>query len=359
MAKKKTYVATFRFEGRRYYRYGATQAEAYAKAAESKFKMQHQLVEDSLMPVNRWFETYLDVYKKRADLKTLSDYRGFYKNAIAPFIGQKPLKTVKAADCQRIMNNLSGKSLSYVRKVKNLLTGLFKTAVLNGLINRSPAEGLLMPDAEEGSRRALTPSEREAFLAAAAECGVAGQFHLLIYHTGLRPSEAAKLRDEDVDWRRGVIHIAGGKTKAAKRDVPIPAGLELPQREGLLFPTKTGSTPQKTARQKWWNKIARKMEEISGAPTPGDLTAYCLRHDFCTRLQEAGVPIDVARRLMGHSSIEVTSKIYTHASDMALEQARELINARAAKQAEQPKEQPPIDTYRHTQTHSAKTIRPM
>lgn len=47
-----------------------------------------------------------------------------------------------------------------------------------------------------------------------------------------------------------------------------------------------------------------------------------------TRLQEVGVPIDVARRLMGHSSVEITSKIYTHASEIALEAARKLIDGR-------------------------------
>ena len=43
-----------------------------------------------------------------------------------------------------------------------------------------------------------------------------------------------------------------------------------------------------------------------------DLTPYCLRHTFCTDLQRAGVPINVAKELMGHASIAVTANIYTH-----------------------------------------------
>ena len=43
-----------------------------------------------------------------------------------------------------------------------------------------------------------------------------------------------------------------------------------------------------------------------------DLTLYCLRHTFCTDLQRAGVAINVAKELMGHSSIAVTADIYTH-----------------------------------------------
>ena len=43
-----------------------------------------------------------------------------------------------------------------------------------------------------------------------------------------------------------------------------------------------------------------------------DLTPYCLRHTFCTDLQKAGVPINVAKELMGHSDIQTTANIYTH-----------------------------------------------
>lgn len=43
-----------------------------------------------------------------------------------------------------------------------------------------------------------------------------------------------------------------------------------------------------------------------------DLTPYCLRHTFCTDLERAGVPLNVAKDLMGHSDISVTANIYTH-----------------------------------------------
>lgn len=43
-----------------------------------------------------------------------------------------------------------------------------------------------------------------------------------------------------------------------------------------------------------------------------DLTPYCLRHTFCTDLQRAGVALNVAKELMGHSDVSVTANIYTH-----------------------------------------------
>jgi integrase len=126
-----------------------------------------------------------------------------------------------------------------------------------------------------------------------------------------------------------VLHVRGTKTKAATRDVPVPVSLEIPEGSGPIFLTQNGRSPSKTAQRHYWRTVTRAMSKISGQPVAKDLTPYCLRHDYCTRLQEVGVPIDVARRLMGHSSVEITSKIYTHASEAALEAARELIDGRA------------------------------
>ncbi len=52
-----------------------------------------------------------------------------------------------------------------------------------------------------------------------------------------------------------------------------------------------------------------------------DLDMYCFRHTYCTDLEAAGVPINVAKYLMGHSSIVLTSQIYTHMREDTLAEA--------------------------------------
>lgn len=104
----------------------------------------------------------------------------------------------------------------------------------------------------------------------------------------------------------------------------------------LVCPQLNGSMQTKSSIRKMWISVKRQMDIAGGARLFNNeivvstlaepLVLYDLRHTYCTRLQEAGVPIDVARRLMGHSSIELTSKIYTHASEKTLEAARMLIN---------------------------------
>ena len=64
-----------------------------------------------------------------------------------------------------------------------------------------------------------------------------------------------------------------------------------------------------------------------------DLTPYCLRHTYVTDLQSAGVPLNVAKDLLGHQSIAMTSQIYTYLSVGAFAEASlKVINFQHAQQ---------------------------
>lgn len=325
--RKKVVTVTFVHDGKRYYCRAETASKAAKKAEERKKKLEHDIPAGGGITVNQWFERYMEIYKTGAGDKTREDYRSLYKNAIAPYIGPMTLKSVRAIHCQGVCNRLAGKSLSYCRKARLLLIGIFETAADNDYIEKNPARKVMLPDAEDGERRALTKAERKAFLNAAGSLGQRGLFFLVIYYCGLRPSEVARMQYEDIDRTSRTLRVRGTKTKAAVRRVPLPDALQIPEGEGLVFTTyRSYSAPTKKAVQYWWKKLLAEMEKISGTPAAEDLTPYCLRHDFCTRMQEADVAIDVARRIMGHSSIEITSRAYTHDSDEAFLAAAEKIN---------------------------------
>ena len=93
-----------------------------------------------------------------------------------------------------------------------------------------------------------------------------------------------------------------------------------------------------------WHNFCREMDIANGATIyrnqitkstlAEDLEPYLLRHTFCTDCQAAGVPLNVAKELMGHSDISVTAKIYTHMVDEVFEQNRKRL-AEYANQKEQ------------------------
>ncbi|MBO4725580.1 MAG: tyrosine-type recombinase/integrase, partial [Firmicutes bacterium] len=138
-----------------------------------------------------------------------------------------------------------------------------------------------------------------------------------------------------------VIHVPGTKTSNAERDVPIPLQL-LPKipRKGpfeYIFLSEQGHPLNPSISARWWRSFKNNMNIEMGckvyrnkvmppyAVAP-DLTPYCFRHTFCTDLQAAGVPINVAKELMGHSDISLTARIYTHHSEEAFKNAANLIN---------------------------------
>lgn len=85
-----------------------------------------------------------------------------------------------------------------------------------------------------------------------------------------------------------------------------------------------------------WYNFKREMDisnsakvyrnQITKSTLAPDLEPYLLRHTFCTDCQSAGVPLNVAKELMGHSDIFVTAKIYTHMVDEVFEQNRKRLD---------------------------------
>ena len=74
-------VATFTFDGRRYYVRGETKEEAKSLAEQKKRELEEgNLFRESSMTVNRWFYEYIDTYKQNVSRKTREDYISLYEN---------------------------------------------------------------------------------------------------------------------------------------------------------------------------------------------------------------------------------------------------------------------------------------
>jgi integrase len=296
------------------------------------------------MLVLQWVPRYLEIYKRpHVSKKTYGDYESIFNVWILPAIGSMQLEKVKPVNCQELINSMSGKSGSLIRKVRILIEGVFDTAKRNGLIINNPAEKLALPKFTDGTRRAITNIER-ATLLEVCQTHDHGLWALLMLYCGLRPGETARVIGKHIDLDGRRLYVDGTKTKAAKRWVPIPAALLPRLKEGAekpfeyLFQSNQGKPLSKTLRRVWWRGIVRAMniemgcrvfrnEVLPPYAVAEDFVPYNLRHTFCTDLQSAGVPINVAKELMGHSSIEMTSRIYTHFSEQAFENAGKLIDA--------------------------------
>jgi len=147
---------------------------------------------------------------------------------------------------------------------------------------------------------------------------------MALYATGLRRAELARLKVSDVDSKRMVIHVRGGKGRK-DRDVMLSPKLLEALREhwrGLqrkpsawLFPGNrwhTGDTPITT--KVVWNAC---QEAAQRAGLQKDVHPHTLRHCFATHLLEAGADLRTIQILLGHRDLKETT-IYLHLSQRHL-----------------------------------------
>jgi len=146
---------------------------------------------------------------------------------------------------------------------------------------------------------------------------------MLVYSAGLRVSEVVKLKVEDVDTERKLIHVKGAKGRKDRytilSDVALMALKQYLGRYKLqkwLFP---GSKLEKRISTRTVQTIFKQAKEK--ADIKKDVSVHCLRHSFATHLLESGVDLRYIQELLGHKSSK-TTEIYTHVSNKNLRAIR-------------------------------------
>lgn len=353
----------FTYEGKKYYVRGRTKDELIKKEMKKRMELENNLIViEKNMLVSSWIDEWLETYKlPKVEYKWYKETRMMCRRIIVPQIGNMKIKDVKATHLQRILNSMSGYSKSYINKIYNILREIFKAAKSNKLVIDNPAEALIKPVGKKSvPRRPITQYERKILLQAVS--GFWGELFIkLQLYCGLRPGEAAALVWADVNFKKGILSVEKAmkhdgsigepKTQAGHRKIPIPEEFlaELSEKRGEPFDfickNASGFKLTESSIKRMWMTLKNKMQIEAGCkvfrnalvppyPIPDDLVMYCLRHTYCTDLQAAGVPINVARELMGHSDISMTAKIYTHFSEESFEDAREKIQNLYLRRAE-------------------------
>jgi integrase/recombinase XerD len=148
---------------------------------------------------------------------------------------------------------------------------------------------------------------------------------MTLYGTGARRIEAAHLKIGDIDSKRMVVHIHGGKGNR-DRDVMLSQTLLDALRDywrGLprkptewLFPGNrwhTGTRPITT--KVVWDACQHAAQRAGLAHK--HIHPHTLRHCFATHLLEAGADLRTIQILLGHRDLEETT-IYLHLSSKHL-----------------------------------------
>lgn len=229
----------------------------------------------------------------------------------------------------RYLKERKFKPSSVNRKVASI-RGFFKWTSSMGILEKNPASTLEQPKVPQRLPKVISVKEIEEILRTDLT-SIQLVILELLYSCGLRVSELANLKINDIDMNSRYVRCFG---KGSKERI-IPIGLKAIEALGkyyvereLLIKKYNISTKKLLVletgrlanRQDIYNFIHSRGNVIHKSISP-----HTLRHSFATHLLENGADLRVVQELLGHSDVS-TTQLYTHISKKRLKEVYFSIN---------------------------------
>jgi len=139
----------------------------------------------------------------------------------------------------------------------------------------------------------------------------------ILYGSGLRVSEVARLKVADIDSARNVLWVRSGKGRKDRQALLPPKLRELlrcywrtRRPTDWLFP---GADPSQPVSVKTIFSACRQAAHSAGIAK--SVHPHLLRHAFATHLLEAGTNLRTIQILLGHANLETTAR-YLQVADV-------------------------------------------
>lgn len=305
----------------KYKKYLEDEAEKkYAKEERYAFCTLHERAED-------FIDNALEPAAKYSSGTKVRYKSSYNKHIKGTWIDKMPASKIKPSDIQKFYNGLDV-SASTLKQVNRFMSLFYKWMVRNEYAtdvisavelpkkrDSKKSETIVIWD--DKSWKKLTSSKfdfRHDFLIK------------LMSYSGMRIGECLGLKYSDIDGdtihvrRQYSMHEIKPPKYNSKRDIPMHKKLRASfkrhkawheaemkknhYRTEYVFTTSSGRLIDVTNLHKAFNRFY----ESIGIERQ---TFHVYRHTFCTKLCEAGVPLEVAAKLLGHKNLEVTAAHYT------------------------------------------------
>lgn len=282
-----------------------------------------------------------DVEKRERAAGTVTWYRNQRRILLRYYRAEAPLESLTAAELQSWLDVRSrqlyrGRPINpnTLRHHLRYLRRLFRVAVRHGWSGEVPLAKIVLPPERpyrpdvfgwEEALDLLDRVRRAADPAVAETAQHDADLLELVLRTGLRRSEVARLRLDDLDLAAKQLHVRG---KTRPRTVPLSdQAMECTQRALRAGATGVKRKPPAGEVAKFTpDYISRVFSRWRRRLGDTRLHPHALRHTFGTELVRRGVPIATVARLLGHApgSFAITMRYYSPA-EPALRAAVDLL----------------------------------
>ena len=335
--------------------YGRTREELYDKVLEVQRQIENDTFRRTSPTVEEYANKWLLMQSAHIRATTLIDYTSKVKNYIIKPLGQMYMADVTADDIRLALVAASKKSASVYKSVNILYKCIFASAKESRVIEENPTGFLSTKDGgvPQKERQALTDEQADRLLEAVR--GLPPYvFIMLGFYAGLRREEILALQWDCVyldcdapylsvrrawhtEHNRPVI-LTELKTKAARRDIPLPDCLAeclkeekaVSTSEYVIANREGGPLSYTQFKRLWQYIVTRTVKERSYyryeggrrvkhtvKPVLGEKAAHngkvvysLLRHTYITNLIHASVDPKTVQYRAGHESSKITMDIY-------------------------------------------------
>lgn len=293
------------------------------RSPKEKRKLQEAEREEERERLEREGETiamYFDVKyfpwaeNNKAPNTTRSE-KTLFDNWIRPIIGDISLLKLAQTDTERVKKTMAdkGKAAKTVHLTLALIRQIYNHAKRPDIYLLAKAS---MPRVDNARLRYLTAEEISTLLAALKKKSVTVHDQaLLAVNTGLRFSEVAGLRWEDVNYETGTLAIRDGKTGSRTVFFNDTVGEMLKVRHGdkttgLIFPTETGK--KKGQRQEAVSKTFQREADTLFNQGIKDrrlrVSFHTLRHTFGTHVYGNTGDLYLTQKALGHRTMTMAQR---------------------------------------------------
>ena len=295
-------------------------------------------IDNSKIKVSKYLEDWLKIKSSKVNERTMYGYRNVVARYANPYIGHVVIRNLQPDSIESMYAEQlkSGLSTKTVGQTHRILKQAFKHAVRRNIIGRNPFDSVDPPSPKKTEAKAFTSDQLNTLLENAE--GVDYQAFYIAAHTGLRRGELVGLKWGDINFERKYLSvkrsivfvprmghiIKGPKTESGIRPVDLSESMlrqmrkfkaqqaELQLRAGSLWANQDWvlSNPDGTHLNP--NAITIAFKRLRDRLNLPDTPLHGLRHTHATIMLEGGIAREVVQQRLGHSSIVVTSDIYSH-----------------------------------------------
>ncbi len=365
-------------DGKRVDLYAETCEELQLKEMEARRQVEEAVFRRKHPTVAEYCEKWLLMQSAKVSSSTLKGYTLNMKNYVIKPLGDMYLSDVTADDIRLALIPLATKSAGLYNTVNMLLKCVFYSAERNQLLDYNPCVGISAKGGRPGKKKNALTDEQVKQLLETVQGLPPYVFIMIGLYSGLRREEILALQWDCVfldvptpyisvrrAWRaehnRPVISTTL-KTRAARRDIPIPRCLtdclrkakETSISEYVIADSKGQPLADAQFKRLWQYVVVRSTKErtyykyVNGQsikyqvkPTLGthqknnpkivytfdfEVTPHQLRHTYITNLLYAGIDPKTVQYLAGHENSKTTMDIYAQVKYNKPEELLSVVN---------------------------------